>query len=87
MAFYKKRPVVIEAFQLGATDPADWPEWFTAAIDSAVVGCAPGGSCTINTLEGEHTANPDDWIIKGIKGELYPCKSDIFKATYELVGR
>ena len=39
----------------------------------------------IDTLEGGHIVCPDDWIIKGIKGELYPCKPDIFEQTYELV--
>lgn len=40
---------------------------------------------TINTLEGEMTANIGDWIIEGIKNELYPCKHDIFVATYDKV--
>lgn len=39
----------------------------------------------IDTLEGGHTVCPGDWIIKGIKGELYPCKDDIFQVTYDLV--
>ena len=39
----------------------------------------------IDTLEGGHIVCPGDWIIQGIKGELYPCKPDIFEATYELV--
>ena len=40
----------------------------------------------IETLEGQHTASRGDWIIKGISGEFYPCKPDIFKKTYEKVG-
>ncbi|HWQ95907.1 MAG TPA: hypothetical protein VN368_00905 [Candidatus Methylomirabilis sp.] len=40
---------------------------------------------TIRTLEGEMTAHPGDWIIKGVNGELYPCKPDIFEKTYEPV--
>lgn len=44
-----------------------------------------GLSLLIKTLEGEMMADPGDWIIKGIKGELYPCKPDIFAATYEPV--
>jgi len=39
----------------------------------------------IDTLEGGHTVCPGDWIITGVKGELYPCKPDIFEATYEAV--
>ena len=38
----------------------------------------------IGTLEGNHRANPGDWIIRGVQGELYPCKSDIFEATYDV---
>src|SRR5690606_3184601 len=45
----------------------------------------PCGQLTIPTLEGTMIANPGDWIIKGIKGEFYPCKPDIFEATYEPV--
>ena len=41
--------------------------------------------CIIETLEGEMRADPFDWIIKGVKGEFYPCKPDIFAATYEAV--
>ena len=39
----------------------------------------------IHTLEGDHRANPGDWIIKGVQGEFYPCKPDIFEETYEAV--
>jgi hypothetical protein len=41
----------------------------------------------IDTLEGRMTANPNDWIIRGVKGEIYPCKPDIFAATYEAADR
>ena len=44
-----------------------------------------GPGLMIPTLEGLHRANPGDWIIKGVQGELYPCKPDIFDATYDLV--
>ena len=44
----------------------------------------PGQSgLVIPTLEGDHLAEPGDWIIKGVKGEFYPCKPDIFAATYD----
>ena len=43
------------------------------------------GLVQIATLEGVMTANPNDWIIQGVKGEIYPCKPDIFQATYEAV--
>lgn len=44
-----------------------------------------GENLWIGTLEGKITASPGDWIIRGVKGELYPCKPDIFEATYEPV--
>ena len=43
------------------------------------------GRCIISTLEGLHWANPGDWIIRGVNGEFYPCKPDIFEETYEKV--
>lgn len=57
---YKKKPVIIEAYQ---TDV----------------------ELTIDTLEGTMKANVGDWVIKGIEGEMYPCKPSIFEQTYELV--
>ena len=45
----------------------------------------PLGELYIPTLEGTHTAKPGDWIIRGVKGEFYPCKPDIFAATYDKV--
>jgi hypothetical protein len=82
---FRKKPVVIEAIQ------------YTAANCEAIhlmLGWEhrvyPGEPCgageiVIPTLEGEHIASPGDFIIQGIKGELYPCKPDIFAATYEAV--
>jgi hypothetical protein len=72
----------------GSFDP---PDWITDAIGaeegqpgSIWIGWVNGiGSLMIGTLEGHHRAEPGDWIIRGIKGELYPCKPDIFSATYE----
>ena len=86
MSKYRKKPVVIEAFQL-KREP--WPDWFyQARIDGVVtIGfekCKPW-HVTIHTLEGDHRAEPDDYIIRGVKGELYPCKPDIFEQTYEIV--
>lgn len=81
---YRKKPVVIEAFRLNEDDPAV-TKWFWDAIETGVAVRNIDGSWNIKTLEGTHLANADDWIIKGIKGELYPCKPDIFEATYEAV--
>ena len=72
----------------GGFDP---PDWITDAIGakegepgSIWIEWSDGiGRLMVGTLEGKHLASPGDWIIRGIKGELYPCKPDIFAATYE----
>lgn len=76
MSFFRKKPVVIEAIQFqGNFD----------MIEKFVGGDAEfrDGELLIATLEGPLRASPMDWIIKGVKGEFYPCKPDIFEATYE----
>ena len=95
---YRKKPIVIEAFQLtehSRWDNADWPQWAHEAWNlnrSAVGSLSPlfltnplESSLSIVTLEGTMRVDIGDWIIRGIKGELYPCKPDIFAATYEPV--
>lgn len=88
---YRKKPVVIEAVQLQRK--FDWPDWFHQAVtDNKVItfGLGKFGEgevyCLIETLEGTHRANEGDFIIRGVKGELYPCKPDIFALTYEKEG-
>jgi len=72
---YRKKPVVIEAWQLLKKNlPA--PEWMTGKFIAPL-------QVQIDTLEGVMTAKKGDWIIRGVQGELYPCKPDIFEATYE----
>ena len=82
---FRKKPVVIQAFQFQQPTSVDVaPEWLIEAIrqsDFLVVD----GMAHITTLEGVMTAQPGDWIIRGVKGEIYPCKPDIFAATYEPV--
>ena len=83
---YRKKPVVIEAFQLGV----DYiPDWFMDAVTKNAIilrgDYKVETSCDIETLEGWHHANYGDYIIRGVKGEIYPCKPDIFKMTYEVV--
>lgn len=99
MARYRKKPVEIEAFQMTKERRAsnvDWPEWLHRAwslpfTESGAVSCEDypnsGGAdrLVIQTLEGVHTVSWNDWIIRGIAGELYPCKPDIFEATYDAV--
>ena len=86
---YRKRPVVIEAFQwTGGHNQREDPVWIVDAINRGDV-CYQAGDdpcLSIKTLEGNMRAGVGDWIIKGIKGELYPCRNDIFRATYEPVG-
>ena len=83
---YRKKPVVIEAVQFNGYDVA--PEFVSKEIalflEEAVISYE-NGCLFINTLEGTMRAEKGDWIIKGVKGEFYPCKPDIFEATYEKV--
>ena len=76
MGYYRKKPVVIEAYRLEEEPAPDW------ALLSAAIEFVWDGA-KIHTLEGTMRALKGDWIIKGVKGELYPCKNDIFEATYE----
>jgi hypothetical protein len=89
---YRKKPIVIEAFKwTGGSDQTEDPAWVVEAIDRGFVYSEPVSHVKfntvlrINTLEGVMEAQPGDYIIKGIKGEIYPCKPDIFEATYEAV--
>jgi hypothetical protein len=89
MPRYRKKPVEIEAQQFGGfvDDASDvtsnvWPESFS---DAAKTWRRQGAGLIIPTLEGQHIATPGDFIIRGVKGEFYPCKPDIFAATYDKV--
>lgn len=84
---FRKRPVVIDAWQWnGSTE--GWPEWMHDWTTNGefIHRVMEGTKLYIPTLEGSHIASKGDWIIKGVKGELYACKPDIFKETYEVVG-
>ncbi len=90
MAKYRKKPVVIEAVQFVGDNGMDISVWSEGKVYSSPIleptGDNPAGHYVqINTLEGVMTAIVGDWIIKGVKGEFYPCKPDIFEATYEKV--
>jgi hypothetical protein len=85
---WRKKPVVIEAMQvpLSVLDRQDGkPYWeaLLAWLEDCDDWAAREYSVVIGTLEGEMRADPGDWIIKGVKGEFYPCKPDIFEATYD----
>ena len=80
---WRKKPVVIEAMLYrGEQDRHAVREFVIAAIDEVGINGSPHG-LNIETLEGWLHVSPGDWIIKGVKGEFYPCKPDIFAATYE----
>ena len=81
---FRKRPVVIEAWQWNPKDqedfmPSNWPKW----MQGKGVKISFGSKLVIPTLEGSMTADKYDWIIKGVIDEIYPCKPGIFEATYE----
>lgn len=82
MAKFRKKPVVVEAWQ--NVPCAIVPDWMNNGLAKRNL-FIPGLEIRIATLEGIMRAGPGDWIIKGVKGEVYPCKPDIFAATYEPV--
>jgi len=93
---YMKKPIVIEAFQMTKErrkDNSEWPDWMNRAWNfpateegSLHPSEYPNSDGTdeleITTLEGNHRVSWNDWIIQGIRGELYSCKPDIFEETY-----
>jgi hypothetical protein len=83
---FRKKPVEIEAWPNEPDPPlaVQAPEWLTTACREGVVWGIGDHRLAIRTLEGTMIANRGDWIIRGVKGELYPCKPDIFDATYEV---
>ncbi len=99
MIKFRKRPVVIDAFQMTQQrrqDNSEWPDWLHKAWNlprgnqgSVFATDFPDSDGTerisIITLEGTMLVDWNDWIIMGVKGELYPCKPDIFEATYDLL--
>ena len=80
-ARYRKKPVVIDAWQWdGKATAPERPKWLRGPN---VIADHSEETLDIQTLEGLMTARVGDWVIRGVKGELYPCKPDIFAATYE----
>lgn len=83
---FRKKPVVIYAVRFDGTNrdriEAFYGERLVAALRT---DGSRGPAIVIPTLEGDHRAEPGDWIIRGVKGEFYPCKPDIFALTYEPV--
>lgn len=79
---YRKKPIVIEAVQFTGGNTEECCRFIGRTNTSS---CTPGESIGIYTLEGAMLASPGDWIIKGVNGEFYPCKPDIFEKTYDSV--
>jgi len=90
MAKYRKLPVKIEAVQWINGKLSEVTPWISEALnkDPIEVGAIirMGDDVFISTLEGEMKASDGDYILRGVKGEIYPCKPDIFKETYMLIG-
>lgn len=92
MALFRKKPVIIEAMQFRFQDTGNdilaWANKGLSRSDSPHIEFNPdetGKTMLIHTLEGVMTVSDKDWVIKGVQGEFYPCKPDIFEATYEAV--
>lgn len=84
MPKYRKKPVEIEAIQWKATSKS-WDEIQGMGLTNTEPGEMGTKSFYIQTLEGKMKADHGDWIIKGLAGEFYPCKNDLFLKSYELV--
>jgi len=84
MTAYRKKPVVVDAFRVGSVPYKKLAEWCGGTPlrgeSNRILGIV------IPTLEGDMRANDGDYIIRGVQGEFYPCKPEIFDATYEPVG-
>lgn len=82
---FRKKPVVIEAIQFDGDNWAEISQWAHRDLlpeNNSIILRGLAG-LEVRTLEGTMSAYKGDWIIKGVKGEFYPCKPDIFTATYE----
>lgn len=91
---YRKLPIEIEAFQMTKYRRdyiRDWPDWLHDAWqkdmldEGSLYDTGFSKQLCIHTLEGQQHVSWDDYIIRGVQGEIYPCKPDIFEATYEKV--
>lgn len=86
---YRKKPIIIDAWQNWTGDPeidggpglaTARPEWVDDRVQPSAYVV---GGLVVATLEGQMMCQPGDWLIRGVAGELYPCRADIFAATYE----
>jgi hypothetical protein len=83
-AMYRMKPIVIQAMQVTDENTKVVCDWvYGDSRGMTPVSYLADGTVTIQTLEGTMRANVGDWVIRGVQGEFYPCKPDIFAATYE----
>lgn len=85
---YRKKPVVIEAIQWTGKNDEEFFDFSNQSFESTgkyFIGNTTNETLSIETLEGTMIANVGDYIIKGVSGEFYPCKLDIFEKTYDRV--
>lgn len=84
---YRKKPVEVEAMQFSGENGLAIVSWATrfSIADPDPISIGLDGYLYIETLEGRMRVSPLDWVIKGVQGEFYPCKPDIFEATYDVV--
>ena len=89
---YIKKPIPVEAVKANSDGFAESPAWISKAVLDGIVQIIhyPGANYGFNgfkviTLEGPMTGNVGDYLIRGVEGELYPCRGDIFEKTYEKV--
>lgn len=89
MKQYRKKPVTIEAVQFDGLNPTEIKDFVGENCEVEIYDnkvTPPVARIVIHTLEGDMEVSKGDYIIKGVKGEFYPCKPDIFEQTYESVG-
>jgi hypothetical protein len=84
MTKFRKKPVEIEAVLFDGSERSLDKVW--DLVDTAMGVNYTDGVLSIHTLEGAMKVSKGDWVIKGVKGEFYPCKPDIFELTYEKIG-
>lgn len=80
---YRKKPIVIEACRYMID--RYMPDWFMDMVSDDTITTHADGTCDVKTLEGTMKANFGDYIIRGVNGEVYPCKPDVFEKTYEFI--
>lgn len=80
---YRKKPVEVEAIKFSADDWSGVKEFTNGNAKDFIAN--EKATCIISTLEGDMRATEGDYIIKGVKGEFYPCKPDIFELTYDKI--